>query len=97
MFFMALFHANKGVIMKYIFYGFIAGMVLFNMNLKAESVWTDDGSLIIIDGSDDVSVYIDDEGSVNYEAGISNDESTFIYGADKLTVCQPTANGSICY
>ena len=97
MFFMALFHANKGVIMKYIFYGFIAGMVLFNMNLKAESVWTDDGSLIIIDGSDDVSVYIDDEGSVNYEAGISNDESTFIYGTDKLTVCQPTANGSICY
>ena len=97
MFFMALFHANKGVIMKYIFYGFIAGMVLFNMNLKAESVWTDDGDLIIIDGSDDVSVYIDDEGSVNYEAGISNDESTFIYGTDKLTVCQPTANGSICY
>ena len=97
MFFMALFHANKGVIMKYIFYGFIAGMILFNMNLKAESVWTDDGDLIIIDGSDDVSVYIDDEGSVNYEAGISNDESTFIYGTDKLTVCQPTANGSICY
>ena len=83
--------------MKYIFYGFIAGMILFNMNLKAESVWTDDGDLIIIDGSDDVSVYIDDEGSVNYEAGISNDESTFIYGTDKLTVCQPTANGSICY
>ena len=97
MFFMALFHANKGVIMKYIFYGFIAGMILFNMNLKAESVWTTDGDLIIIDGSDDVSVYIDDEGSVNYEAGISNDESTFIYGTDKLTVCQPTANGSICY
>ena len=94
---MALFHANKGVIMKYIFYGFIAGMILFNMNLKAESVWTTDGDLIIIDGSDDVSVYIDDEGSVNYEAGISNDESTFIYGTDKLTVCQPTANGSICY
>ena len=83
--------------MKYIFYGFIAGMIFFNINLKAESVWTTDGDLIIIDGSDDVSVYIDDEGSVNYEAGISNDESTFIYGTDKLTVCQPTANGSICY
>ena len=83
--------------MRVVFYGFIAGMILFNMNLKAESVWTTDGDLIIIDGSDDVSVYIDDEGSVNYEAGISNDESTFIYGTDKLTVCQPTANGSICF
>lgn len=83
--------------MKYILYGFIAGMVLFNMNVKAESVWTDDGALVIIDGSDDVSVYVDDEGSVNYEVGLSDDETTFIYGADKLTVCQPTATGSLCY
>ena len=97
MFFMALFHANKGVIMRVVFYGFIAGMILFNGNLFADSVWTDDGSLVIIDGSDDVYVYVDDEGSVNYEAAISGDESTFIYGTDKLTVCQPTANGSICY
>ena len=83
--------------MKYILFGFLAGMVLLNTNLKAESVWTEDGSLVIIDGSNDVSVYVDDDGSVNYEAAISNDESTFIYGTDKLTVCQPTANGSICY
>ena len=72
-------------------------LMLLSGSLNAENVWTDDGSLVIIDGSDDVSVYIDDEGSVNYEAKISNDESTFIYGTDKLTVCQPTANGSICY
>jgi len=72
-------------------------LMLLSGSLSAESVWTDDGSLVIIDGSDDVSVYIDNEGSVNYEAEISNDESTFIYGTDKLTVCQPTANGSICY
>ena len=83
--------------MRVVFYGFIAGMILFNMNLKAESVWTTDGDLIIIDGSEDVSVYIDNEGSVNYEAEISNDESTFIYGTDGLVVCQPTANGSICF
>ena len=72
-------------------------LMLLSGSLSAESVWTDDGSLVIIDGSDDVSVYIDDEGSVNYEAEISNNESTFIYGTDELTVCQPTANGSICY
>jgi len=83
--------------MKYILFGFLVGMAVLNTNLKAESVWTDDGSLVIIDGSDDVSVYVDDEGSVNYEVGLSNDETTFIYGTDKLTVCQPTANGSICY
>ncbi len=83
--------------MKYILFGFLVGMVLLNTNLNAESVWTDDGSLVIIDGSDDVSVYIDNNGSVNYEAEISNDESTFIYGTDKLTVCQPTANGTLCY
>jgi len=83
--------------MKYILFGFLVGMALLNTNLKAESVWTDDGSLVIIDGSDDVSVYVDDEGSVNYEVGLSDDETTFIYGTDKLTVCQPTANGSICY
>ena len=83
--------------MKYILFGFLVGMALLNTNLKAESVWTDDGSLVIIDGSDDVSVYVDDEGSVNYDVGLSDDETTFIYGTDKLTVCQPTANGSICY
>ena len=71
-------------------------LMLLSGSLNAENVWTDDGSLVIIDGSHDVSVYIDDEGSVNYEAEVSNDESTFIYGTDKLTVCQPTANGSIC-
>jgi len=72
-------------------------LMFLSCSINAESVWTDDGSLVIIDGSNDVSVYIDDEGSMNYEAAISNDESTFIYGTDKLTVCQPTANGSICY
>jgi len=72
-------------------------LMLLSGSISAQSIWTDDGSLVIIDGSDDVSLYIDDEGSVNYEAEISNDESTFIYGTDKLTVCQPTANGSICY
>ena len=82
--------------MKYIFYGFIAGMVLFNMNLKAESVWTDDGSLVIIDAPDSI-VYVDNEGSINYAAEVSNEDTTFVYGEDKLTVCQPTANGSICY
>ena len=43
MFFMALFHANKGVIMRVVFYGFIAGMILFNGNLFAQSIWTEDG------------------------------------------------------
>jgi hypothetical protein len=52
--------------------------------------------LVIIDAPNSI-VYVDDEGSVNYAAEVDSDEPTFIYGTDKLTVCQPTANGSICY
>jgi len=71
-------------------------LMLLSGSINAESVWTDDGSLVIIDAPDSI-VYIDNEGSVNYDVEVSDDESTFIYGTDKLTVCQPTANGSICY
>ena len=94
MFFIALFHANKGVIMRVVFYGFIAGMILFNGNLFAQSIWTEDGSLVITDSPADVYI---ENGRVQYEVEVSEDESTFIYGTDKLTVCQPTANGSLCY
>ena len=83
--------------MKYILYGFITGMMLLNLKANAESVWADDGSLVIIDGSDNVSVYVDESGSVNYKASVSADEPTFIYGTEELTVCMPTASGSICY
>lgn len=71
-------------------------LMLLSGSINAESVWTDDGSLVIIDAPDSI-VYIDNEGSVNYDVEVSNDESTFVYGTDKLTVCQPTANGSICF
>ena len=94
MFFIALFHANKGVIMRVVFYGFIAGMILFNGNLFAQSIWTEDGSLVITDSPADVYI---ENGRVQYEVEVSEDESTFIYGTDGLVVCQPTANGSICF
>lgn len=71
-------------------------LMLLSSSLNAESVWMDDGSLVIIDAPDSI-VYIDNEGSVNYDVEVSDDESTFVYGTDKLTVCQPTANGSICF
>ena len=80
--------------MRVVFYGFIAGMILFNGNLFAQSIWTEDGSLVITDSPADVYI---ENGRVQYEVEVSEDESTFIYGTDKLTVCQPTANGSICY
>jgi len=87
---MVLFHTYKGLVMKVIL------LMLLSGSLSAESVWTDDGSLVIIDAPNSI-VYVDDEGSVNYAAEVDSDEPTFIYGTDKLTVCQPTANGSICY
>ena len=71
-------------------------LMLLSGSLSAESVWTDDGSLVIIDAPDTI-VYVDNEGSINYDVEVSDNEATFIYGTDKLTVCQPTANGSICY
>jgi len=71
-------------------------LMLLSGSINAESVWTDDGSLVIIDAPDSI-VYIDNEGSVNYDVEVSDNEQTFIYGTDKLTVCQPTANGSICF
>ncbi len=71
-------------------------LMLLSGSINAESVWNDDGSLVIIDAPDSI-VYIDNEGSVNYDVEVSDDESTFVYGTDKLTVCQPTANGSICF
>jgi hypothetical protein len=69
-------------------------LMLLSGSLSAESVWTDDGSLVITDTS--TEVYIED-GSVKYDVEISSSEPTFVYGEDKLTVCMPTANGSICY
>jgi len=62
---------------------------------SAESVWMDDGSLVIIDAEESI-VYIDEDNKINYDVEISNDEPTFIY-SDKLTVCQPTNSGTICY
>ena len=53
-------------------------------------------SLVIIDAPDSI-VYVDNEGSINYDVEVSDNEATFIYGIDKLTVCQPTGQGSICY
>ena len=94
MFFMALFHANKGVIMRVVFYGFIAGMILFNGNLFAQSVWTEDGSLVITDSTADVYI---ENGRVQYQVEVSEDESTFVYGKNELTVCMPTQDGSICF
>jgi len=63
----------------------------------AESVWEDDGSLTIIDSSELSNIYIDSSGSIKTETALSGNETTFVYGADKLTVCQPTAQGVICY
>ena len=80
--------------MKYILFGFLVGMVLLNTNLKAENVWTEDGSLVITDSP--TNVYIQN-GRVQYEVEVSEDESTFIYGKNELTVCMPTQDGSICY
>lgn len=71
-------------------------LMLLSGSINAENVWTDDGSLIIVDAPDTV-VYIDDTGTVNYQAEISNEETTLVYGNESLTVCMPTIDGSICY
>ena len=73
----------------------IALITFIALSVNAESVWMDDGSLVIIDSKETI-VYIDEDNKINYDVEISNDEPTFIYN-DKLTVCQPTNSGSICY
>jgi hypothetical protein len=73
----------------------IALITFIALSVNAESVWMDDGSLVIIDSQETI-VYIDEDNKINYDVKISNDEPTFIYN-DKLTVCQPTNSGSICY
>jgi hypothetical protein len=73
----------------------IALITFIALSVNAESVWMDDGSLVIIDAEETI-VYIDEDNKINYDVEISNDEPTFIYN-DKLTVCQPTNSGSICY
>ncbi len=70
-------------------------LIALSSSVSAESVWMDDGSLVIIDAQESI-VYIDEDNNINYDVEISNDEPTFIY-SDKLTVCQPTNSGSICY
>ena len=70
-------------------------LMLLSGSLNAESVWTEDGDLVITD--DNTIVWVNDEGSVDYVVPIENNETNFIYGEDKLTVCMPTVNGSICY
>ena len=73
----------------------IALIASLALSVNAESVWMDDGSLVIIDAQESI-VYIDEDNNINYDVEISSDEPTFIY-SDKLTVCQPTNSGSICY
>ena len=75
---------------KYIFL-----FVIFSSGLNAESVWTDNGDLVITDSN--IEVWVNDKGSVEYVVPLENNETNFIYGEDKLTVCQPVANGSICF
>ena len=69
-------------------------LMLLSGSINAESVWTDDGSLIVTDSPS--QVYIED-GEVKYNVDVSNDESSFIYGENELTVCQPTNQGVVCY
>ena len=73
----------------------IALIASLALSVNAESVWMDDGSLVIIDAQESI-VYIDEDNNINYDVEISSDEPTFIY-SDKLTVCQPTNSGTICY
>ena len=72
-------------------------VALVSSVVLAESVWEDDGSLTIIDSSEPSNIDIDSSGSVKTETALSSNEPTFIYGSDKLTVCQPTEQGTICY
>ena len=65
-------------------------------SVSAESLWTTDGDLVMVDGESDVTINIDDEGAVGYEINPSSSEPTFIYGTQELTVCMPTSAGIIC-
>jgi len=78
--------------MRYLLLG-----MLFTTPLLADSYWDSDGSLIIIDSSESSHVFIDGSGDVQIETEVSDSEPTFVYGTDELTVCQPTASGSLCY
>lgn len=69
---------------------------LFILNGNAESLWTTDGDLIIVEGESDTKINIDDEGAVGYEINPSSSEPTFIYGTEALTVCMPTSTGIMC-
>ena len=65
-------------------------------SVSAESLWTTDGDLVMVDGESDVTINIDDEGAVGYEINPNATEPTFIYGTQELTVCMPTSAGIIC-
>jgi hypothetical protein len=69
---------------------------LFILNGNAESLWTTDGDLIIVEGESDTKINIDDEGAVGYEINPSSSKPTFIYGTEALTVCMPTSAGIMC-
>ena len=70
-------------------------LIALSSSVSAESVWMDDGSLVIIDAQESI-VYVDEDNNINYDVIINSDEPAFIYN-DSLTVCMPTNDGSICY
>ena len=78
--------------MKYLLLG-----MLFATPLLADSYWDSDGSLIIIESSEPTHISIDGSGEIQMDTEVSDSEPTFVYGTDKLTVCQPTGQGAICY
>jgi len=77
--------------MRYLLLG-----MMFSLPVLADGVYSDDGSLTIIESSEPTVLVIDNSGNVEVGTQLG-DEPTFVYGSDELTVCQPTGQGTICY
>ena len=63
----------------------------------AEFVYDDSGALIVIENAESTEYTYESDGSIDIKIEPSQTERTYIYGADELTIIQPSPLGTFTY
>ncbi len=77
--------------------GIIFMMILAREAVGKEFVYDDSGALIIIENAESTEYTYGSDGSIDIKIEPSQTERTYIYGADELTIIQPSEFGTFTY
>ena len=71
--------------------------ILAREAIATEFIYDSDSALIVIENAEQVEYAHESDGSIDIKIEPSTTERTYIYGADELTVVQPTSLGTFTY